>query len=121
MLTEISTWGYADTNTNGAKDITLRFATDAEGTGGFGTSITYNPTFEAGFNYGPRDSNPFSQAVTARYVEMTIPDNWQGFQGGTPGGDRVGLGEVAFEQIPEPSSALLGLLGLSFLMRRKRR
>ena len=118
-LSEISTWGYADTNTNGAKDFSLRFATSAEGTGGFGATITYNPTFEAAFNYAPRDSNVFSQNVTARYVEMTITDNWRGFQGGTPGGDRVGLGEVAFE-IPEPSSALLGLLGCAVLLRRRR-
>jgi hypothetical protein len=96
VLSEISTWGYADTNTNGAKDFSLRFATSAEGTTGFGTSITYNPIFEATFATAPRDSNVFSQNVTARYVEMTITDNWRGFQGGTPGGDRVGLGEVAF-------------------------
>ena len=31
QLNEISTWGYADTNTNGAKDFTLQFATSAEG------------------------------------------------------------------------------------------
>ena len=97
-LIEISTWGYADSNTNGAKDFSLRFATDADGSAGFGTSITYNPSFEAGFNYGPRDSNVFSQTISARYVEMTITDNWRGFQGGTAGGDRVGLGEVAFEK-----------------------
>ena len=40
VLGEISTWGYADGNTNGAKDFSLRFATEAEGTGAFGTSIT---------------------------------------------------------------------------------
>ena len=28
---------------------------------------------------------------------MTITDNWRGLQAGIPGGDRVGLGEVAFE------------------------
>ncbi|MFT5412750.1 MAG: hypothetical protein ACI9NC_005502, partial [Verrucomicrobiales bacterium] len=96
-LSEVSTWGYADTNTNGAKDFTLRFATSAEGTGGFGNSITYNPSFEAAFATTARDSNVFSQIVTARFVEMTITDNWGGFQGGTSGGDRVGLGEAAFE------------------------
>ena len=56
-LNEISTWGYADSNTNGAKDFSLRFATEVEGTAGFGTSISYNPIFDAAFNYGPRDSN----------------------------------------------------------------
>ena len=101
-LSEISTWGYADTNTNGAKDFTLRFATSAEGTAGFGSSITYAPSFEAAFQTTARDSHSFSQTVTARYVEMTITDNWRGFQGGTPGGDRVGLGEVAFEDAVPP-------------------
>jgi hypothetical protein len=33
--------------------------------------------------------------VLARYVEMTITDNWRDLQP-LPGGDRVGLGEVAF-------------------------
>ena len=97
QLNEISTWGYASSNTNGAKDFALRFATSAEGTGGFETSITYTPTFEADFSSTARDSNTFSQTVTARYVEMRITDNWGGMQGGTSGGDRVGLGEVAFE------------------------
>jgi len=96
-LSEISTWGYNENNANGAKDFTLRFATAADGTNGFGTSITLNPSFEAAFATGPRDSHPFTNVVTARYVEMTITDNWRGFQGSTGGGDRVGLGEIAFE------------------------
>ena len=108
-LSEISTWGYADTNTNGAKDFTLRFATAAEGSGGFGTSITYNPSFEAAFPTTERDSHSFSQTVNARYVEMTITDNWRGFQGGTPGGDRVGLGEVAFEDSVPPVDPQISL------------
>ncbi len=101
VLSEISTWGYSDGNTNGGKDFTLRFATEAEGNTGFGSSIAYAPSFEAGFNYAPRSSHPFSEIVIARYVEMTITDNWRGFQGGTPGGDRVGLGEIAFKALPD--------------------
>ena len=119
-LSEISTWGYDVGNTNGAKDYSLRFATSADGTGGFGSSITYSPTFEAAFDDTTRDSEAFSQTVTARYVEMTITDNWRGFQGALAGGDRVGLGEVAFAT-PEPSStALLGLGGLALILRRKK-
>ena len=45
--------------------------------------------------------------MTARYVEVTITDNWfddpgdgTGELGWGPGGDRVGLGEIAF-RIPE--------------------
>ncbi|MGC6565158.1 MAG: choice-of-anchor D domain-containing protein [Akkermansiaceae bacterium] len=103
---EINTWGYSTGNTNGAKDFTLRFATEAEGgepglgDENFGTSITYSPSFEAAFDTLARDAHAFDQVVTARYVEMTITDNWRALQGGTPGGDRVGLGEVAFPFFP---------------------
>ena len=108
-LSEISTWGYSDTNTNGAKDFSLRFATSSEGTGGFGNSISYNPSFEAAFPTASRDSNVFTQTVIARYVEMTITDNWRGFQGGTPGGDRVGLGEIAFEEAVQTTDPKIDL------------
>ena len=107
-LNEISTWGYADTNTNGAKDFTLKFATSAEGSSGFGTSITYSPAFEAAFQTTARDSHSFSQNVIARYVEMTITDNWRGFQPHN-GGDRVGLGEVAFEDSVPPNDPIISL------------
>ena len=40
--------------------------------------------------------------------------------GAGAGGDRLGIGEIAFEAIPEPSSALLAFLGVAFLGRRKR-
>jgi hypothetical protein len=110
-LDEISTWGYADSNTNGMREFELRFATSAEGTAGFGTSITYNPTFivEDFFEYAAADrvSFEFTEMVTARYVEMTITDNYfdepgdgTGENGWGPGGDRVGIGEIAF-RIPE--------------------
>lgn len=120
-LSEISIWGYSSGNTNGVKDFSLRFATEAEGAAGFGTSITYQPAFEALFDPALRDSNLFSQTVNARYVEMTITDNWAGFQGATPGGDRVGMGEIAFAAVPEPAAAgLAGMAGLLALGRRRR-
>lgn len=53
-------------------------------------------TFEAAFSRTESDTEEFEQAVLARYVEMTITDNWRDLQGALPGGDRVGLGEVAF-------------------------
>jgi hypothetical protein len=107
LLDEISTWGYADTNTNGMREFELRFATDAEGTAGFGTSITYNPTFIVEdffeFTAAERRSFEFSEQVTARWVEMTVTDNYfddpgdgTGDEGWGPGGDRVGIGEIAF-------------------------
>lgn len=115
-LSSISTWGYSDGNANGVKEFKLRFATGAEGTAGFGTSITYNPTFTMDFPTAPMQLNAFSETVTARYVEFTATDNFflapgDGSTGGLPGGDRVGLGEIAFA-IPEPSTLTLASLAL---------
>jgi len=96
-LSEVSVWGYADANANGASDFNLRFATASDGTGAFGTSISQNPTFTAIQTVTPRQSFSFP-AVSARYVELTPTDNFFGIN--PPGGDRVGLGEVAFQTAP---------------------
>lgn len=107
VLDEISTWGYSDTNTNGMREFSLRFATDSEGPEGYGTSIGYNPSFivEDFFEYMAieRRSFEFDQPVVARYVELTVLDNYfddpgdgSGANGWGPGGDRVGIGEIAF-------------------------
>lgn len=108
LLNEISTWGYAATNANGVRDFSLRFATAAEGTGGFGTSITYNPLFTMGIDPLPRQSFAFSAPVTARYVELTAINNYAGL--GQPGGDRVGMGEIAFEAPPPAPLAGTGII-----------
>ncbi len=107
-LSEISAWGYEDTNTNGMREFSLRFATAAEGPGGYGTSINYNPTFLVDdffeFDALERRSFAFSENVTAQFVEMTVTDNYfddpgdgSGENGWGPGGDRVGIGEIAFQ------------------------
>ena len=95
LLSEISVWGYSSGNSNGISDFTLRFATGAEGPGG-AASILYQPAFNLGPlpDQTPRHSFLFSENVTARYVELTANDNYYG--SGVPGGDRVGLGEIAF-------------------------
>ena len=114
-LGEINTWGYANSNSNGAKDYTLRFATDAEGGADglgdedFGNSITFQPSFEASFSADDRDVDVFDEPVFARYVEMTITDNWQTFNP-APGGDRVGLGEVAFPVFEGNLNPALGIV-----------
>ncbi len=100
-LTEISTWGYAATNANGVRDFSLRFATDADGVGGFGTSIGANPSYTMLIDPVPRQSFPFGDTFNARYVELTAINNYAGL--GQPGGDRVGMGEIAFEgSVPPP-------------------
>lgn len=125
LLGEISVWGYTSTNANGVSQFSLKFATSAEGPGGLGTSIAYNPSFSMDVADIPRQSKPFGQNVTARYVELTALDNYftapgDGSNGTLPGGDRVGLGEVAFAVVPEPSSLCLFGLGLLPIVRRRR-
>jgi hypothetical protein len=108
-LCEISVWGYSATNSNGVSEFSLRFATETDGPGGFGTSVGFNPTY-AGLGSGelPNDDDIsrasflFEQGVIARYVEFTCEDNHfiapgTGAGGEIPGGDRVGIGEIAFE------------------------
>ncbi|MCP4192349.1 MAG: PEP-CTERM sorting domain-containing protein [Planctomycetaceae bacterium] len=123
-LGEISVWGYSNSNANGVSEYSLKFATDADGPSGFGNSIAYNPTFTLNNdNENARQEAMFGEVVTARYVEFTTEDNFfvapgDGSAGGVAGGDRVGLGEIAFSVVPEPSSILLlltafvGMLGL---------
>lgn len=99
-LNEISVWGYSSDNANGIREFSLRFATSEEGADGLGNSITYNPAFEAGLDSVPRQSLPFDQIVTARFVELTGISTFFNEDGDPPGGDRAGLGEVAFEVPP---------------------
>jgi hypothetical protein len=126
-LGEISLWGYAATNSNGLSEFSVRFATEAEGTPGFGTSIAYNPTF-AGIDSGEfpneddtsRFSFPFEESAFARYVEFTCDDNFfiapgNGGGGEIPGGDRVGLGEVAFSMLAAPSGVQFEILTIEII------
>ena len=103
--------------------------TEAEGPGGQ-TSIAYQPTFSIWTedlmpDQTPRNSFLFPEDVTARYVQLTVDDTFfvdpgDGTGGGVPGGDRAGLGEIAFE-IPEPATLLLMAAGgLGMLLRRNR-
>ena len=122
-LSEVSYWGYTTSNANGVSSFNLSFATTADGLAGFGTSVTYNPTFNPVIDDLARQSFPFSQGVTARYVQMVATDNFYsgGGFGPPPGGDRVGAGELAFA-IPEPAMPLLGgIAGLALCCRRSKR
>lgn len=122
VLSEISIWGYDNTNANGVSEFSLAFATGAEGPNGFGTSIGYSPSFFPVNNDTSRQSFAFGQTITARFVEFTAVDNFfiapgDGSFGGPPGGDRVGLGEIAFSitPIPVPSTLLLLSTGIATL------
>jgi len=123
-ISEIYTWGYSVSNANGVKDFSLLFATEADGLEGFGTSIGLNPLLSMTIDDTSMQTNTFAP-VNARYVQMTISSSHlsnggSGGPDGPAGGDRVGLGEVAFG-IPEPSTSLLGLVALTGLALRRRR
>ncbi len=143
-LDEISVWAYSPTNSNGVSEFVLRFATDDDGPNGFDTSgisqFDFNPknTFAEG-SMPERQSFEFGEVVTARYVEFTVIDNFflppGDGSGGTvdefyegyielPGGDRVGLGEVAFRipsELPTPdcdfnSDTMCNIIDIDMLM-----
>ena len=128
LLSEISVWGYASSNTNGVSEFSLNFATGAEGAGG--GSATAGPFFTTGdLTTGANDDTARQSfalsPVTARYVEFVATDNFfvapgDGSGGENPGGDRVGLGEIAFA-IPEPASIIMLLSALAALIGFRRR
>lgn len=125
-LTELSYWGYSNGNANGMREFNITFATEAEGGApglgdeSYGSSITENPAFTAIQDFTPRQSFTFPSAVVARYVRVEATSTFFNQPGAGAGGDRLGIGEIAFAQIPEPSSALLSLFGVALLIRRKR-
>lgn len=108
-LTNFLYWGYFNGGTvNEAKSFTLSFSTTGVG-GTFSGDQLFNQTTARGTG----TAGDFALApVTANAVRITITDNFNG--------DRVGLGEVKFLAVPEPSVALLGGLSLLGLLRRRR-
>jgi hypothetical protein len=123
----IYVWNYWDSpangSTQGAKDVDVLFATTLNNT--FGTQASVDNDFsglisavfpemtDVTSNQGTGGLVDLGSATTARYVLFNINTNH-----GHP--DRVGLGEIRFTNIPEPSSlALLGFGSLLFLRRRR--
>ena len=134
-LANVILWQYqnnggpgTDNQGNHTRTLDLRINTAAQGFGSFSgttTSITMLPVEDndaIGGNDlgGVNSAQNFALTGTGRYVQVTFTDNYRNFQGITVGGDRVGLGEIAFNAVPEPSAALLGLLGAVGLFRRRR-
>ena len=116
---------------NSARTVEFRFNTAAEGDGSFlGPAVTVQA------NHGPTSETPsgfilprqdFAVGnITAQFVEMRVTDNWFVAPGDgssadehghlSRGGDRVGLGEVRFSAVPEPSTCALFALGLVLLL-----
>ena len=101
LIDGISVWGYDSTNANGVSRFSLAFATAADGSNGFGKSVSYQPQSTLTNNDTSRQTFAFSETVTARYVQFTALDNFYSVNGTPPGGDRVGLGEIAFSVLTE--------------------
>lgn len=116
---------------NAAKNFDLQFFSDAAATVSLGSVTGLSlarslPT--TGSGSGPQVAQHilFTGGVDfdgVRAIRMTLTDNYAGFANGG-GGDRVGLGEVRFAAIPEPSTyGLLGAASVALVscVRRRRR
>jgi hypothetical protein len=116
---------------NHTRTLDLRFNAAFEGSASFlgpATTLTMLPVTDGDGLGNGNDLNgsntaqTFSLGGTARYVQLTVTDNYRNFQGITAGGDRAGLGEVRFfgEAIPEPASLSLLMLAGAAVIRRRR-
>ena len=91
---------------NQAQTIEIRVNTEAQGSAAFsGSAVTVmllpvvdgdaNPDNDLG-GVNSAQFFAFDSLENGRYVQISITDNYRGFQGITIGGDRVGLGETRF-------------------------
>ena len=137
-LNDILLWQYQNDSGaafnvgNHTRSVGLKFNTAAQGGTVFlggGITLTMLPVTD-GNGLGNGDdlngvnaAQTFALTDTARYVQLTITDNYLGFQGITGGGDRAGLGEVRFfgQAVPEPAtSGLLLAAGAALAVRRRK-
>lgn len=127
-LESIVIWNYAIATSgipanNSLKSFNLEFFSDAAATVSLGseTGLTVLRSLGGSTTVDQVAQQIFfgSQYDGVQAIKMTLTDNYQGAAGGG-GGDRVGLGEVRFSQVPEPSVAVLGGVGLLSLWRRRR-
>lgn len=109
-------WGYhfGGVNNNNIRNVTFDY-----GIGNFtgGSQSLTNLTRST----GGAMTVAFGSSFSADRIRMTVTDNHFG-SAGDGGGDRVGLAEVRFTAVPEPSSAalVLGAFGLLATFRRRR-
>lgn len=115
-LSDFVFWGYHfDTpGGNEGREFLLEFSTDGGSTIASSTTVSTPVGTLAVQN---ALTLPLGGTFDANFVRMTVTDNQFG---GAPGGDRLGMGEIRFIAVPEPSTALLGSLALLGLIRRKR-
>lgn len=105
---------------NSAKTFDLTFRDAGLISLGTATGLTINPPFFPG-TAAPRQDIAISAPSLTKFVDMTITDNYFG-AAGSAGGDRVGLGQVGFNAVPEPGSLmmlLLGSIGLWWMARKR--
>jgi hypothetical protein len=124
---------------NSARTLEFRFNTSAEG-----DAVFAGPPVVVDLNHGPVSETPPGMIlprqdfavgpVTAQFVEMRITDNWFVAPGDgsgadehghlSRGGDRIGLGEVRFSAVPEPTTwaffaaSLAAMLAIKYRRRR---
>lgn len=118
-VTDFVFWGYHFNAPNGneGREFTLNFSTDGGATFPTSTSVS-NPL--STFAVSGAATLSLGGTFNANALQLEITDNH--FGGTSPGGDRIGLGEIKFigDAVPEPSTALLGSLAMLGLLRRRR-
>ena len=114
LVNNLHVWQFALSNDNQARTATLDFS--STGTGGvFSGAIqvslntSTSPVPVQSFSFGP---------VSANAARLTITGNYDGDSGS--GGDRVGLSEIKFSSVPEPTSLVMFALASLAGVRRRR-
>lgn len=99
-LTDLVLWGYhfGSPNNNEAKLMDVGFSTD-------GTTFGSSVSVDHGRAAAESQTVPLGGVYSARYVRLSLTDNYFG-QAGATGGDRVGLGEVQFISVTDPADIL---------------
>ena len=90
---EISFWNYRDTSQNKVAEMTIRFATEAEGVGGFGTSVP-DKRFRGLQFEGHLTEQKLSLGGSHffRYAELRLIAG--------AGGNRIGFTDIKFRAVP---------------------
>lgn len=119
FINSVIFWGYhfGVTNGNTLSEINLEFSSDG-GNSFFdsrnGVSIPLTAEQAVRTMFAPVIGN-------TNFIRMTVTDNHFASNPEGGGGDRVGIAELRFTAVPEPSSALvLCALGLMTTLRRRR-